>query len=168
MRKEAKEAWLNAEVGPAFDALKADPRRAVTAEQVRTRLADITQVIMKVTTLVLNTNGEPHFQSEDQFDVENLFEISKSREQSARDMGSEWTAGAVSFFGGEVVKAVNTGEHADVSKAIIQMLMATWLFDSLYCGITANTYRESDMKFTITPDGAVSHTRIPTQNKARA
>ena len=26
-RKEAEEAWLHAQVGPAFDALKADPGR---------------------------------------------------------------------------------------------------------------------------------------------
>ena len=122
---------------------------------------------MNVTTLVLNSDGEPHFKSEDQFDIENLFEISKSREQNARDKGAEWTAGAVSFFGSEVVKAVNTGEHKDVSKAIIQMLMAAWLFDSLYCGITATHYLESDMKFTIAADGAVAHTRVDAMSKAR-
>ena len=44
-RKEAEEAWLHAQVGPAFDALKADPGRAVTADQVRARLADIAQAI---------------------------------------------------------------------------------------------------------------------------
>lgn len=92
---------------------------------------------MNVTTLVLNADGEPHFKSEDQFDIENLFETAKASEQNARDKGAEWTAGAVSFFGSEVVRAVNTGEHNDVSKAIIQMLMAAWLFDSLYCDITA-------------------------------
>ena len=44
-RKEAEEAWLHAQVGPAFDALKADPGRAVTTDQVRARLADIAQAI---------------------------------------------------------------------------------------------------------------------------
>ena len=115
---------------------------------------------MKITTLVLNVDGEPHFQSEDQFNLENLFAIAKTREQNAHEKGAKWTAGAVSFFGGEVVKAVNTGEHDDVSKAIMEMLMVTWLFDSLYCGITAAHYLESDMEFTITADGTVTHTRI--------
>lgn len=32
------ESWLREEVGPAYDALKADPSRAVTADQVRSRL----------------------------------------------------------------------------------------------------------------------------------
>jgi len=38
-RTRAIEHWLHAEVGPAWDALKADPARALTAAQVRARLA---------------------------------------------------------------------------------------------------------------------------------
>lgn len=38
-RDRAVESWLHDQVGPAYDALKADPSRAVTAEQVRARIA---------------------------------------------------------------------------------------------------------------------------------
>ena len=38
-RDRAVESWLHQQVGPAFDALKADPSRGVTADQVRARLA---------------------------------------------------------------------------------------------------------------------------------
>jgi antitoxin ParD1/3/4 len=38
-RDRAVETWLHRQVGPAYDALKADPSRAVTADQVRARLA---------------------------------------------------------------------------------------------------------------------------------
>ncbi|WP_437558460.1 ribbon-helix-helix domain-containing protein [Acidithiobacillus sulfuriphilus] len=38
-RDRAVENWLYTQVGPAYDALKADPSRAVSIEQVRTRLA---------------------------------------------------------------------------------------------------------------------------------
>ena len=38
-RERVMENWLLAHVGPAFDALKADPSRAVTPDQVRARLA---------------------------------------------------------------------------------------------------------------------------------
>ncbi|WP_343584380.1 type II toxin-antitoxin system ParD family antitoxin [Herbaspirillum sp.] len=38
-RDRAVENWLRNQVGPAYDALKADPTRAVTADQVRARLA---------------------------------------------------------------------------------------------------------------------------------
>ncbi len=38
-RDRAVESWLHNQVGPAYDALKADPSRAITADQVRARLA---------------------------------------------------------------------------------------------------------------------------------
>lgn len=39
-RDRAVESWLQGQVGPAYDALKADPSRVVSANQVRARLAD--------------------------------------------------------------------------------------------------------------------------------
>lgn len=38
-RDRAVESWLRDQVGPAYDALKADPSRAVTVDHVRARLA---------------------------------------------------------------------------------------------------------------------------------
>lgn len=38
-RDRAVENWLKKQVGSAYDALKADPARAVTADQVRATLA---------------------------------------------------------------------------------------------------------------------------------
>jgi putative addiction module CopG family antidote len=38
-RDIAVENWLHKQIGPAYDALKADPSRAVTADQIRARLA---------------------------------------------------------------------------------------------------------------------------------
>jgi putative addiction module CopG family antidote len=38
-RDRAVEDWMRGQVGPAYDALKADPSRALTAKQVRERLA---------------------------------------------------------------------------------------------------------------------------------
>ena len=38
-RDRAVERWLRDQVGPAFDAIQADPSRAVTVDQVRARLA---------------------------------------------------------------------------------------------------------------------------------
>ena len=39
-RDRAVENWLHNQIGPAYDALKADPSRAVTVDQVRARLAN--------------------------------------------------------------------------------------------------------------------------------
>lgn len=38
-RDRAVDHWLHKQVGPAYDALKAHPSRAVTADQVRAHLA---------------------------------------------------------------------------------------------------------------------------------
>lgn len=38
-RDRAVESWLHTQVGPAYDALKTEPSRAITAGQVRERLA---------------------------------------------------------------------------------------------------------------------------------
>ena len=38
-RDRAVESWLHNQVGPAYDALKADPSRAVTTDHIRARLA---------------------------------------------------------------------------------------------------------------------------------
>jgi len=38
-RDRAVDLWLREEVGPAYDALKADPARAVSVKKVRERLA---------------------------------------------------------------------------------------------------------------------------------
>jgi hypothetical protein len=37
-RDQAAENWLQSQIGPAYDALIADPTRAVSADQVRARL----------------------------------------------------------------------------------------------------------------------------------
>ncbi|WP_348550813.1 type II toxin-antitoxin system ParD family antitoxin [Acidithiobacillus sp.] len=39
-RDRAVENWLHSQVGPAYDALMVDPSRAITADQLRARLAD--------------------------------------------------------------------------------------------------------------------------------
>lgn len=38
-RDRAVESWLLHQVGPAYDALKADPSRAIAPEEIRARLA---------------------------------------------------------------------------------------------------------------------------------
>jgi putative addiction module CopG family antidote len=38
-RDRVVEDWLHNQVGPAYDALKADPFRSITVEQVRSQLA---------------------------------------------------------------------------------------------------------------------------------
>lgn len=67
------------------------------------------------------------------------------------------------IFWENFVNALNTDEHHAVTKTIVQMLMAPWFFDSLYCGITAAHYLVSDMKFTSAAGGTVARRHIPIQ-----
>lgn len=39
-RDRAVETWLQTQVGPAYDALKAEPKRAITVAQLRATLAE--------------------------------------------------------------------------------------------------------------------------------
>jgi len=45
-RDRAVDNWLQQQVGPSFDAIKLDPSRAVTANQVRTRIATEHKAVM--------------------------------------------------------------------------------------------------------------------------
>lgn len=116
---------------------------------------------MKVTTLVLNPQGEPHFKATDHLDLDYLFEFAKERKELAQENGADWTMGAVTFYGTELIKAVNGGEHRDVTVAITNMVMATWLYDSIFLGATVEQYRKSSFEFVVANDGSVAHTRVP-------
>lgn len=49
LRDNELESWLNDEVLPAYDAIKADPSRAVPIEKVRVSLASAYQALSKTT-----------------------------------------------------------------------------------------------------------------------
>lgn len=119
---------------------------------------------MKVTTLVLNAEGDPHFEAEDHIDLVNLFEIAEIKKQNIHDKGEEFVRGAVSHYGSEVVSAVNTGEYEDVTKAIIQLVLVTWIYEELYLGSTRASFQDKDLKYTITQDGIVMHTKVSKVN----
>jgi putative addiction module CopG family antidote len=48
-RDRAVESWLHEQVGPAYDALKADPTRAVSLDDVRARLATEHEAVVSKT-----------------------------------------------------------------------------------------------------------------------
>lgn len=122
---------------------------------------------MEVAVLVLNAKGEPHFKTTQYLKADTLMAFAKDREQLVRKEGADWTTGLISFYGQELVKAVKVGENKDVDMAVMNMVMAAWLFDSVFCGITADTYRRPKFEFVITDDGIVSHKRIPTGGAGR-
>lgn len=88
--------------------------------------------------------------------------MAESREAEARKRGRDWTAGAVPFFAQALIMAAK----AKKSKKEIEMhatnaAMAAWLCDSIYDGVTAEAFLQSDIVFTLLSSGAVKYDRLP-------
>jgi hypothetical protein len=123
---------------------------------------------VKVTVFVLNEAGEPHFRTIEHLNADKLIEFAKKKEPLARERGANDMVQTVTAFGQLLVEAVNTGEHLDVSMAVMNLVMSTWLLDSLYFGVTADTYHKSAFEFIVAHDGAVIHKRVPaTEGEAK-
>jgi hypothetical protein len=116
---------------------------------------------MKVTTVVLNANGHPHFETVDHLDAEALLRLANDRAPLAREQGADWTRGSVTFYGNELISAVHTGEHRDVDAAVTNMVMSACLLDTIYGGASDADYRDSDLKFVVSESGTVLITRLP-------
>lgn len=91
--------------------------------------------------------------------------MAESREAEARKRGRAWTAGAVPFFAEELIAAAK----AKKSKSEIEMhaanaAMAAWLCDSIYDGLTADVFIQSDIVFTLLSNGAVKYDRLLAAN----
>ena len=54
------------------------------------------------------------------------------------------------------------GLHLRLPPAVpLDVALAAWLVDSIYDGVTAETFMNSDLRFTMFPGGAVKYDRIP-------
>lgn len=115
---------------------------------------------MKIETFVLNEQGNVKFKSEDDVDFDTLRQMVKEREKIAKNQGPTWTAGAITFFGDKVIKAVENHDSTGIAASIYSMMIANWVFDSVFGGSTEADYQKINMRFTIGADGSVSTTRI--------
>nr|CCA80600.1 conserved hypothetical protein [blood disease bacterium R229] len=111
---------------------------------------------------MLDDNWERIFEADTRINAERLIQIAKSRESLARRKGMEWTAGAVPFFGTELIRAMKAEELGPaIDDAAIQVAMAAWLLDSIYGGLDADTFMGSTLQFA--RGGAVEYTRLPVE-----
>jgi hypothetical protein len=117
---------------------------------------------MLIKTKVLNEFLSPVFEGQTKINANELVRIAKSREEIARSKGAEWAAGAIPFFGQELINTMKKGElGAALDKAAIEVAMVAWLFDSIYAGVDTETFIASDLNFTMTHDGIVRYDRAP-------
>ncbi|WP_175836199.1 hypothetical protein [Burkholderia multivorans] len=116
---------------------------------------------MKVFALVLNAAREPHFRSVDDLNTEAFLDLAASKNAAMQALKKEAAEGSVTYYAGELVKAVNEGERPDVDRAVTSLTMCTWLVDQIHGNLSADLLRRSDLHFVVRHDGAVARTYVP-------
>lgn len=104
-----------------------------------------------------NQNKTIHFQTE--INAEAMILIAKDREALVREKGRSFTQGAVPFFGGEFIKAVQADDEREINKSAIEAAMAAWLYDHVYCGVSEVEFLRSELEFNLHPTGMVVYNR---------
>jgi hypothetical protein len=95
-------------------------------------------------------------------DALSLTIVAESREDEARNRGRAWTAGAVPFNAQELMAAAKMNKSVkEIEMHAFNAAMAAWLCDSIYDGVPAEIFTQSDLVFTLLPSGAVKYDRVP-------
>jgi hypothetical protein len=85
-----------------------------------------------------------------------------TREDLARTKGRAFTAGAVPYRAGELIKAIHADKSAtEVQSAAINAAIAVWLVDLVFEGVSPEAFMNSNLRFTMLPGGAVRYDRVP-------
>ena len=109
---------------------------------------------------VLDSNLEPVFESSTVINALHLVVIAESREAIARSKGFTWTAGAVSFFGKQLIDLMRAGNFGEeMERTALDVAMAAWLHDSIYGGVDEDTFIQSALEFDLMHDGTVRYQR---------
>ncbi|KVN40321.1 hypothetical protein WT12_28885 [Burkholderia territorii] len=111
--------------------------------------------------MVLNAAREPHFRSVDDLETEAFLELAASRKSAMQALSKDIAEGSVTYYAGELVKAVNEGERPDVDRAVMSMAMCTWLVDEIFGNMDADLLRRSDLHIVVRHDSAVARTYVP-------
>jgi len=117
---------------------------------------------MLIRVFTTDDNGQTALAAEMEIDAAALIEMARPREAQARDMGQDWTGGAIPFFVQELVNALeNSQAHEEIETQALNAAMTAWLYDSIYDGVTEEVFAGCDLVFTISPGGVVQYDRSP-------
>lgn len=117
---------------------------------------------MLISVYTMNEALQKKLVGQTQIDPLRLMIMAEPREQEARRRGRVWTAGAVPFFAQELITATKANKPSkEVEMQAANAAMAAWLCDSIYDGVTAESFAQSDIVFTLLSNGAVKYDRIP-------
>lgn len=110
----------------------------------------------------MNETMQTKLVGETKVDALRLTIMAESREEEARKRGRAWTAGAVPFFAQELIASAKAKKPIkEVEMHATNAAMAAWLCDSIYDSVTAEVFTQSDIVFTLLPNGVVKYDRVP-------
>lgn len=117
---------------------------------------------MLIKARVVDELWNPVFEAQTEINPVALMVVAEQREAMTREKGADWTHGAITFYGQELVRLMSTTRGKEtIEKAAMELALVTWLFDSIFCGLSAEIFAQSNLQFTVTPDGIVKYDRIP-------
>lgn len=109
----------------------------------------------------LDSAGELIFENSVAIDATHLVAVAESKVPLARSTGRDFTEGAVPFFAAELFNAAQRGaDSEELERLSINVSIAAWLADSIYGGVSEDEFVNSNLHFTLLPNGAVKYDRI--------
>lgn len=116
---------------------------------------------MFIKTKVLDEKLNLVLQAKTEINAEALVDIAASREELALSKGAKWFSGAITFFALELISLTKLGTIGEpLNKAAIELALVVWVFDTVFCGLDAATFMQSDLEFTMLNDGTVKYNRV--------
>ena len=113
---------------------------------------------MDISITVLNETGGIAHRSHMSVDGLMLTVAAESRQDIARAKGPDWTHGAITHYGSEILDAVRMRKpNKELELSTYNLAMAVWVFGSVFGEQTTEQFVDSDLAFTITPDGIVRY-----------
>ena len=115
---------------------------------------------MRIKVQILDADLEPIFESSTVINALHLVVIAEAREAMARSKGSVWTAGAITFFGKQLVELMRAGNFGEeMERAALDVVMAAWLHESIFGAMDEDTFLQSELEFDLLQDGTVRYQR---------
>jgi len=117
---------------------------------------------MQINTTIYGEDGTVSFRNVRSIDALMLTIAAESREKEARKGGASFTQAGINTFALELINQVKSSEPKKaLEMTITNMALMTWLFESLYCGVTTETFIGLDLTYTIYPGGIVQLDKAP-------
>jgi hypothetical protein len=116
---------------------------------------------MRIEALAVDEAGQLVFRGQMDVDALNLMVMAETRESLARSKGRSFVEYMISTFGAQLVEAAKSGQsQSEIDKVALTVAMAAWLMDSIYGGVAAESFMNSNLRFTMFSGGAIKYDRI--------